>query len=147
MDEIKDRLILVTLRSANKQRDDAVRYGALKCLINISIALIFISGTFGIYLTSTFLNGGYILPLFINISFMVCVLISLKVLKKIIHYPHCPAISFDEIEAMKELSIPTPLINKTMENVLVGTVDDHRAVEIADRIINRVAKDKPSERD
>ncbi len=128
--------VVIPLDSALRLRDAAVRYGLLKAVQLVSMAIAVAAAIAGAAAMQFELPAGL---LGATAAFLIGFGGAYWVSRQL-EYPHFPRVAEEELEEMREMGIPTAVVKRTENSVLVGSLAELDAMQMSGEIIARLRR-------
>ncbi len=127
---------LITYRSAEAMRDDAIRFANRKMGLHIGllVGLLCMLGAMRLVTTGADEVLSYAL-----LGIGASALAAAYYCGKTMDFPHCPRLSLEELETMRnEMGLRSEVYQQTHDSVLHGTFDEHRAIKQTDDVLAKI---------
>lgn len=127
---------LITYRSAEVMRDDAIRFAYRKMGLHIGLLIGLLCLFAAMRLVTT---GSDELLMYALLGVGAAALAAACYCGKTMDFPHCPRLSLEELELMRnEMGLRTDVYQQTHDTVLHGTFDEHRAMKQTDEVLAKI---------
>ena len=127
---------LIPYRSAEAMRDDAIRFAYRKMGLRLGVPVAILCLLAAMRLLTTGSDELLVYALLGGGAFALAVV---GYCGKTMEFPHCPRLSLEELELMRnEMGLRPDIYRQTHDSVLHGTFDEHRAIEQTNDVLAKI---------
>lgn len=129
---------LITYRSAMVMREEAIQFAYRKMGQYVSMLVGSMSMAAGAWLILTGASNALLWSLLVvslasSIAATYC--------GRTMSFPHCPRLSFEELDAMRDdMGLPAEVIHQTRDSVVLGSEEDWKAARQAEAVVAKIQR-------
>ena len=132
--------ILVTYRSAEALRDAGIKYAYFKAGVFAAFLVEVFFLMCGLWLVSRSPEHPHPLA-WLALLFAIASGLVMVACGRAIEFPHCPRLTLDELETMKNgMGLSATIFQRTHDSVLQGSMDEMRSIWKAQDLIQRLRR-------